>query len=211
MHVVQVPQVQIIEKTLEFRVVQTAQCTRTPESLETVPVCEMKPVVTVEMVEAESPLTAVPVSPLSMTAPVVDVPPVMMQCAQQQRVDELHIKNQVEDLAVQIGRVWEQFEVASKRAAVSCAALAPALSRTPASAFQVGDVGCDFSGHRHCEIIRPGYGLYEYVVRVLNSYEDTGDWSAGSWITSPVFSQDGKRSCSRDSRQNPAADTETER
>ena len=64
----------------------------------------MKPVVTVEMVEVESPLPAVPVSPLSMTAPVVDVPPVMMQCAQQQRVDELHIENQVEDLAVQIGR-----------------------------------------------------------------------------------------------------------
>ena len=37
-HVVQVPQVQIIEKTLEFLVVQTAQWTRTPESLETVPV-----------------------------------------------------------------------------------------------------------------------------------------------------------------------------
>ena len=46
-----VPQVQIIEKTVEFLVVQTAQSTRTSESSETVPVCEMKHVVTVEMVE----------------------------------------------------------------------------------------------------------------------------------------------------------------
>ena len=42
-HVVQVPQVQIIEKTVEFPVVQSAQSTRTPENLATVPVREMMP------------------------------------------------------------------------------------------------------------------------------------------------------------------------
>ena len=45
-HVVQVPQVQIIEKTVQFPVVQTSQSTRTRGSLETVLVYEMKPVVT---------------------------------------------------------------------------------------------------------------------------------------------------------------------
>ena len=81
----------VIEKTVEFLVVQSAQSNRTLPSLETVPVCEMRLVVTVEMVELGSLLPAVPVSPLSMTAPVVDVPPVMVE----QRVDELNIENSV--------------------------------------------------------------------------------------------------------------------
>ena len=92
-HVVQVPQAQIIEKTVEFPVVQTAHSTRTPESLETVLVCEMKPMVTVEIVELGSLLPAVAVSPLSMTAPVVDVPLVVME----QRVDEFNIENPVDE------------------------------------------------------------------------------------------------------------------
>ena len=85
----EVPTGAVIEKTVEFPVVQSAQSTRTLLSLETVPVCEMRLVVTVEMVEVESLLPAVPVSPLSMTAPVVDVPLVMLE----QRVDELNIEN----------------------------------------------------------------------------------------------------------------------
>ena len=79
----------VIEKTVEFPVFQSAQSTRTLPSLETVLVCEMRLVVTVEMVELGSLLPAVLVSPLSMTAPVVDVLPVMVE----QRVDELNIEN----------------------------------------------------------------------------------------------------------------------
>ena len=63
----------------------------------------------------------------------------------------------------------------------------------------------------HCEVIRLGCGVYEYTIRVLYSHEDPTDRSAGSWISAQFFRQDGKRSCNRDSRQNPAAETEADR
>ena len=88
-----------------------------------------------------------------MAAPVVDVPPVMVECPQQ-RVDELNTENQVKDLDVQIEKVCEQVGLASKRAAESCAALALAPSRIFATAFLVGDVGYDISGDRQCETIK---------------------------------------------------------
>ena len=55
----------------------------------------------------------------------------------------------------------EQVDRITPAPAISCAALAPAPTRIPASALQVGDMGC------HCENIRLGYGVCEYMIRVL--------------------------------------------
>ena len=49
-----------------------------------------------------------------------------------------------------------------KNRSIAWLQLAPAPSRRPASAFQVGDVGFDILGHRHCEIIKLGCGVHEY-------------------------------------------------
>ena len=102
----------------------------------------------------------------------------------------------------------EQIDRIAPAPAISWAGLAPAPTRIPASAFQVGDMGYD-SFHGHCEIIRLGCGVYEYMIRVLYQHENPSDQSAGSWISTQFFRRDGKRSCNRDSRQNPAADSET--
>ena len=104
----------------------------------------------------------------------------------------------------------EQIDRIAPAPAISCAAPGPAPSRIPASAFQVGDMGYD-SFYGHCEIIRLCCGVYEYMIRVLCSHENPSDRSAGSWISTQFFRQDGKRSCHRDSKQNPAADSEADR
>ena len=76
----------------------------------------------------------------------------------------------------------EQIDRIAPAPAISCAGLAPAPTRIPASAFQVGDMGYG-SFHGHCEIIRLGCGVYEYMIRVLYSHENPSDRSAGFWIS----------------------------
>ena len=65
----------------------------------------------------------------------------------------------------------------------------------PASAFKVGDLSFDVSSRRHCEIIRLGFGLYEYQVRVLYPHEDSSDWTAGEWTFTHSVRPDAKRTC----------------
>ena len=218
-HVVQVPQVQIIEKTVEFPVVQSAQSTRTPENLATVPVREMKPVATVAMVEVGSPLPAVPVSTLSMTAPVVDVPPVMMECAQQPRVDELLLMTEwmgklcdaaetaVGSLPLLDGyavpaynQVRQELFIAElttqNTAVISINALARAHDVTPLPDVDVGDTGFDSLWNyctRRCEVIRSDDRDFAGQMRDLYAHENPNDWRSGSWIPRRFFRPDGKR------------------
>ena len=87
--VVQVPQVQVMEKTVEIpqlhvveKIVeifqfQTGQSTQTFESLGTAPVCQSTQAEIVEAVEIEVPLPAESASLMSVTEPVLEVPPIV--------------------------------------------------------------------------------------------------------------------------------------
>ena len=214
-HVVQVPQVQVIEKIVEIPVAQTAQDTQTPESLGTVPVHQMKPAETVDMVEVGSPLSAVPVSPLSMTAPVVDVSPVVVECAQPAlvfayiapapAVTHAALAPVAEDNAStpSVAYAAEQASVVNCIAPapdVSYAALAPVVEDiAPAPAVTsstpvcVGDTGFDTWWSHHCEVIRIGDRHFEGEIRVLYAPENPDDFRSGRWIPTRCFRPDGKR------------------
>ena len=151
---------------------------------------------------------------MSVTAPVVDVPPVVVEDDQPAPVDEHSAPAPVEIFAAPAPVI----EYVAQAPAVTYAAPAPvaehvapapavsfeALARmveniaptpVPASPFQVGDMGYDVSSRRHCEIIRLGYGMYKYQIRVLYPHEDRSGWAAGERIFARCFRPDARRTC----------------
>ena len=68
---------QIVKKTVETPEVQTVRCTQTSESLGNAPVCRSTQAEIVEAVEIEVPLPAESASPMSVTEPVLEVPPIV--------------------------------------------------------------------------------------------------------------------------------------
>ena len=71
------PQFQIVEKSAEDPQTQTIQGTQTSEKLATAPVCRSTQAEIVEAVEIEVPLPAESASPMSVTEPVLEVPPIV--------------------------------------------------------------------------------------------------------------------------------------
>ena len=166
------------------------------------------PAATVAIVEAGSYLPAVPVSPLSLTAPVVDVPPVMMECAQQPGVDELLLMTE------RMGKLCEAGEAAvgslplldgyaatvynqvrqelfiAELTVIPINALARAHDVTPLPDVDVGDTGFDSLWNyctRRCEVIRNGDRDFAGQIRDLYAHENPNDWRSGSWIPRRFF------------------------
>ena len=84
--VVQVPQVQLTKKIVESSEIQSADDTQTSESLGAAPSRRVTFAATVERVEVGSPLPPEPVSPMHVTTPVVEVPPVVVEYVQPESV-----------------------------------------------------------------------------------------------------------------------------
>ena len=89
--VVQVPQVQVIGKIVENPEIQSAQDTHTSESLGPAPSRRVNFAESVDCVEIGSPLHAESVSPMPVTTPVVEVPPVVVEEVQPAHVDPLDV------------------------------------------------------------------------------------------------------------------------
>ena len=87
-HVVQVPQVQIMEKTVEIPEIQTNQDTRTSKSLGAAHVRRVDFADTEDVVEFEPPLAVVIVPPTPVTIPMIGVPPVVVEYVQRAPVVE---------------------------------------------------------------------------------------------------------------------------
>ena len=76
------PQLQIVEQTVETSETQMIQCTQTSESLGTAPVCRVTQAKVVEAVEIGTRLPAELGRPVFVTAPVLENPPVVVECVQ---------------------------------------------------------------------------------------------------------------------------------
>merc|ERR1712135_264711 len=72
---VEIPQLQIVEKIVEIPEIQTVQGTQTSESLGTAPVRQVAQAEIVEVVEIGAPLPAESAPPMFVTAPVLEAPP----------------------------------------------------------------------------------------------------------------------------------------
>ena len=101
---IEIPQLQTIEKIVDTPEIQTVQSTQSSESLETAPVLEMAPAEIVEGVEFWPPLPAESAPPLFAAAPTVGPPPVVVEYIQPSVV-----------------------EYVAPAPAVTCAALAPVV------------------------------------------------------------------------------------
>ena len=85
---IEIPQLQIIGEIVEIPEIQTVQCTQTCESLGTAPVREVAPADTVEVVELVPPLPAQSAPPMFATTPAVELPPVVVEDIQPTPMDE---------------------------------------------------------------------------------------------------------------------------
>ena len=74
---VEISQLQAVEQIVQTRETQMIQSTQTSEKLGTAPVCRPTQAEIVEAVEIEVPLPAESASPMSVTEPVLEVPPIV--------------------------------------------------------------------------------------------------------------------------------------
>ena len=79
---IEIPQRQIVEKIVEIPEIWTIQGTQTSESLATAPVRQAAPAETVEVVELGPPLSAESAPPVFATAPLVEAAPVVVEYVQ---------------------------------------------------------------------------------------------------------------------------------
>ena len=111
--VVHVPQVQIVGKTDEIPEIRTDVGSQTFESLGTAPVCQSTQAEIVEAVEIEVPLPAEYASLMSVTEPVLEVPPVVVEYIQVE-VPQVQYIDKAVDVPVAVQRQVPGIETVQK-------------------------------------------------------------------------------------------------